>query len=500
MIGPGVNRASTSRLAGPRQIRLAATSLVGRRRSDVLFYALGLVLMLAMLPLLGNPLFAFGLVVLLVCGLIAWRTPAVPLGLCGIPPLVDALVGSNPLPSGGFTFLFSAWITVAVAFAVLRGSQPLALSSVLLGVAGLASFALLGLMLVRLGASPEQAFGSTKVQLYAADVLIIFVGSVFVGTRSSYLQTFLLVLLIVDGTGALLFVINLLTGTAQTVLGGRYSLAAGEYPIDMGRASADGLLVAIYMVLTTTQRSVRLGSVFAIPILAIALAAAGSRGPVMAFALGLVALLALTATNPRARQRLALVGAIFGLAVIVVPLVVPSSALARALSTIIGSASGLSSNGRSELWAQSLASFSHHLWLGLGTGGFGALRTGLSYPHNLLLEVATELGLVGLVLLLVILGAFVRALDRCRRLSSGQERITAALLISLLLTAFVNANFSSPIQGNGSVWLWGGVAVGMSARLTYRATSRRIATNHSTFDRDEPMNQRTIPTVTGPPA
>ena len=469
-----VRRAFTRSYVGPRPLGRSSVSLV-ERHGDVILYAGGLILLVAMLPLVSNPLFCFGIVAILICGLVAWHSPAVPLGLCGIPPLVDFLAGSDPLPSGGFTLLFSAWITLAVIFAMVRGRLSLAPWSVVLSVAGLASLALLGLMLLRLGASPDSAYGSVKVQLYAADVLIIFIGAVFVATDVRHLRLFLMVLLVVDATGALFFMYDLVAGTAQTVVGGRYSLGAAEYPIDMGRASADGLLLAIYAVLTTTKRLPRTLAVIAIPILAVALAAAGSRGPVVAFAFGLLALLGLTATNARARSRLTLVGAMFLVAIVVVPLVVPSSALARALSTIIGSASGLSSNGRSDLWAVALGSFSHHFVFGLGTGGFASLNTGLAYPHNLLLEMATELGIVGLALVVVVLASFIRALGRCHRLAVGADRTTIALVISLFLTALVNANFSDPIQGNGSVWLWGGIAIGMSARLTRQRDSRPLA-------------------------
>jgi O-antigen/teichoic acid export membrane protein/O-antigen ligase len=472
-IPPAVRQAFTRSDVGPRSLGPPSASLI-ERHGDQILYAGGLILLLAMLPLISNPLYCFGLVAILICGLVAWRSPAVPLGLCGLPPLVDFLVGSDPLPSGGFTLLFSAWIILAVVFALVRGRLSLAPWKVVLSVAGLASLALLGLMLIRLGVSPDSSYGSVKVQLYAADVLIIFIGAVFVATDVRHLHLFLMALLVVDATGALFFMYDLLAGTAQTVVGGRYSLGAAEYPIDMGRASADGLLLAIYAVLTATKRVPRTLAVIAIPILAVALAAAGSRGPVVAFAFGLLALLGLTATNPRARSRLTLVAAMFLVAIVVVPLVVPSSALARALSTIIGSASGLSSNGRSDLWAVALGSFSHHFWLGLGTGGFASLNTGLAYPHNLLLEMATELGIVGLVLVLMVLGSFIRALGRCHRLAVGTDRTTIALVISLFLTALVNANFSDPIQGNGSVWLWGGVAIGMSARLSRRRDSRTL--------------------------
>jgi O-antigen ligase len=236
----------------------------------------------------------------------------------------------------------------------------------------------------------------------------------------------------------------------------------------MGRASGEGLLLAIYVILNAPRRSIRIAAMAATPILAIALAGAGSRGPVVAFAFGLLTLLGLSATHRRSRRRLLVVAGVLLLAIVAVPLVVPSSSIARALSTIIGSASGLSSNGRSQLWAVALASFSHHLWLGLGTGGGATLVQGLLYPHNLLLEIATELGLIGLIALLIALGGFIQALGRCWRLTVGSERLVGVLLIAMFVTALVNAMFSDPIQGNRSVWLWGGIAVGMSARLAAR--------------------------------
>ncbi len=137
-----------------------------------------------MLPLLRSPLMSVALVAVLIGAVIAWRSPAVPLALAGVPPLVDAIAGSNPLPSGGFTLLFSAWITAGIAFAVVRSGHALAMRAMVFSVPVLASVTLLGLMLVRLGISPDQAYGSVKVQLYAADVLIVLAGAVLVGTRA----------------------------------------------------------------------------------------------------------------------------------------------------------------------------------------------------------------------------------------------------------------------------------------------------------------------------
>jgi hypothetical protein len=62
---------------------------------------------------------------------------------------------------------------------------------------------------------------------------------------------------------------------------------------------------------------------------------------------------------------------------------------------------------------------------------------------------------------------------RCWRLSTGSDRLVASMLIALFLTALVNACFSEAIQGNGEVWLWGGIAIGMHTRLTQPASPPR---------------------------
>ncbi len=448
---------------------LAAGRLIANRHPQLVLGAAAIAGTVVLLPALTSPLYPFGLVAILLGTWIAWKSVVIPLAVGAVPPLVDAIVGHDPLPSGGFTFIFSVWIVMAIGFAVLRGREGLAIRA-LLSVPILASCFLLGLMLMRVGTSPEEAYGSTKLQLFIADVLIFLFAAVFVGTRGVTLRKFFAVTLAITAAGALLFLFNLVAGAAHASVGGRFSLATQEYPIELGRDSADGLLVAVYAILAATSTRARMWALAVAPVLAVALIAAGSRGPVVAFVFGLLALVALSATSRRARRRLALV-AIAGIAAtIIVPLVVPGSALGRALSVIIGSASGLSSNGRSQLWSVAIASFSAHPLLGLGWGGFGSLvpGSGLVYPHNILLEVSTELGLVGAIALISILIGFIVGLARLWRSTVGADQLAAALLISLFLTALINACFSGAIQDNREIWLWGGLGLGMSARVAWQ--------------------------------
>jgi O-antigen ligase len=460
---------STTRL--PRAIPGGTT--FSRRHPHVAFAVIAAIGILVLAPLLTRPTYAVLVPVVALAAAAAWRSPAIPLALGGIPPLIDAVFGSDPLPKGGFTLLFSAWIAVAVAFVVLRGRHRVAVHA-LLSVPVLASFFLLGLMLIQLGISPDPAYGNTKVQLYVADVLIFFVGAIFVGSRRRDARLLLTAMLIVTAAGGLLFLFELVTGSAQQVINGRFSLAAQEYPIDLGRASADGLLLAIYFLVTGTRSWARAAVALITPVLLIAMVAAGSRGPVVAFAIGLIALLALSASNPRARRRLAFAGATLALAAIVLPLALPSSSIGRALSTIVGSASGVSSNGRSDLWSAAISAFAQHLPLGIGTGGFAAtsaaISAGVQYPHNLILEVASELGLVGLLALVAVLVGLAVRLARLYQSALGPDRLTSTVIIALFLTAVTNSFVSEPIQTNSGIWVWGGLAIGLSAQL---ATAHR---------------------------
>lgn len=405
---------------------------------------------------------------------LAWKSVAYPLALAGIPTIIEAIVGHNPLPKGGVTLLFAAWIGVAVMFAAARRTQTPA-TRALISVPVLLSLTLLGIMLLRLGPSPDEAYGSTKVQLFVADNLLFMIAAVFVGARRDELRLALSILLIVAACGAILLMFKLLSGGFQSRFDSRFSLSASEYPIYLGRESADGIVLAIYVVLAAARLWTRMAAVAVIPLLLVALIAAGSRGPVVAFVMGLIVLLGLVAASGRARRRLLLVGAGMLGAAIVVPLALPSSSIGRAVSTLLGSGGGLSSNGRSELWAQAYGAFAAHPLLGIGTGGFASLDPTLLYPHNLLLEMSVELGLVGTLLIVSVIVGFAARLFRVWRSTGGRDKVEAAALIALFVMIFVNALFSGAIQDNAELWIWGGMGVGMSSRLVARRRGDRPA-------------------------
>ena len=426
--------------------------------------------MLLLAPALTQPMIAIAIVVFVAALWLAWKDVAYPLALAGIPTLINAVVGTNPLPKGGATFLVGAWIGLAVLMSAMRGERSLAAGALWSAPVALAVL-LLGLMVFRLSASADEAYGSTKVQLYIADNLLFLVGAVFVGARRSSLRLFLGLTLVILSAGAVLLLGKLLGGGAQQQFSGRFAISAQQGAINLGRDSSNGALIAIAVILIANRLWVRMAAIAVLPVLLVSLLAAGSRGPVLAFVAGLIVLIALVAASGRARRQLAIVGAVLLAAAIIVPLVVPGSSIGRSLSTIVGSAGGLSSNGRSGLWALAFSTFGSHPLLGIGTGGFAALNPE-TFPHNLLLEMAVEVGIIGLVAVASMIVIMGRRLLLAWRHTTGTERLEVTLVFALFVSAIVNALFSGAIQDNTDVWLWGGLGLGIYAR--HRRALRRV--------------------------
>jgi O-antigen ligase len=422
---------------------------------------------------LTQPLIAIGLIIALAAVWLARQSVAFPLALAGIPTLITAILGSNPLPKGGATFLVGAWIALAIGLAVMRGTSDVTWR----GVASapvLLALLILAMMLLRLGSSPDETYGMTKVQLYVANNVLFLIGAVFVGADRRATRVFFVITLVVVAAGALLLLGKLVGGGAQQQYSGRFTLNAQQGAINLGRDSATGGLIAVALVLIAERMVVRLAALAVLPALLVALLAAGSRGPTIGFLLGLVTLVVLSATAGPARRRLVFVGVALIGAAFLIPLVVPGSAIGRALSAIVGSSSGLSSNGRSGIWAEALAAFGSHPLSGLGTGGFASIDPEM-YPHNLFLETAAELGVVGLLAVASMIWLMFGRLVILWRGLHGNDRLEVTLVISLLAAGLFNAMVSGAIQDNTDVWLWGGLGLGLFARYQTpaAATQRR---------------------------
>src|SRR5205823_13352457 len=232
----------------------------------------------------------------------------------------------------------------------------------------------------------------------------------------------------------------------QDALPGRFALEAASGPSSLARGAAAGLLLAIFLLLASAVAWKRALALAAIPVLGVAFIGAGSRGPVVGLVVGVVVLFALMLGDRRSRRRLVLLGVALIVSAVIVPQLVPGQNVSRSLSVLVGgnqdSGGADVSNGRVQLWHAAWQDLGNHPLKGIGTGSFDAIHPIEIYPHNLFLEAASELGLIGLVLIAGTIGLGFFHAGRSWRRSSGEDRQQAALVAAYLAASVVNAQFS----------------------------------------------------------
>lgn len=411
-------------------------------------------------PLFQRPELGIAVVLLVAIVYLAWKGVVYPLVLVGLVPVLVALLGSNPLPDGISAVLFAAWIMLAIVFALLR-KETLPFS-ILSAAPVVLSLGLGVLLLARLAASPASAYGNAKTQLFLAQNLVLLVAGIMVGRNRRHVDVFFALTLGVALASALVLLHTLLSGQAQEVLPGRFALSPEQNPIFLGRKSADGLIIAIYLTTAAVVLHRRMFALACLPALAAALLAAGSRGPVVGVLAGAVVLLMLLVRSSASRRRIPLVVLAAVLAAGAIATVVPGEATERSLSVLSEAGSGVSSNGRTQLWSDAFEEFAEHPLLGLGTGGFADVAPE-HYPHNVLLEVAAELGVAGLVLLFGVMAATLSRVGRAWRRAADDLRPAFAVVLALIGAALVNSLLSGDITVNNNLWLYAGIGVGMAS-------------------------------------
>lgn len=405
---------------------------------------------------------------------LAARSVAYPLALGLISSPVFAIIGYDPFPGGTVVDLVFAWTVLGIVLYLMRrhaANRGSLITATRAALPVLLSLVLVGVMIARLGASAASSYGGHKVQLFIVGGITMMIAAVIVGREAKDFDVFVLLTLVVSTLAAAVLFVELASGQATAAFTGRFTIA-GSDPITLGRQAGVGLLIGMYLVTSSRTLWIRMGALASLPLLAVGIVASGGRGPVVGVVLGLIALFAFLGRDPVSRRRipLTLVGALA--AAVLVSQFVPGQAVNRALSVLTGTGAGVSSNGRSALWSQALQTFSSHPLAGVGTGGFAAINPENLYPHNLIFEVASELGLIGLTVLLAILVTAILTMVANCRTAVDQDRARSALVLALFVAAVANALFSGDISANGDVWLTLGLGVGMAQTRLGSAAAR----------------------------
>src|SRR4029079_19297355 len=110
--------------------------------------------------------------------------------------------------------------------------------------------------------------------------------------------------------------------------------------------------------------------------------------------------------------------------------------------------------------------------LAASPAAFAAFQPIEKYPHNLVLETASELGVVGVLLLVAVVVSAFASLAWAWKARDERLRGQVSPAAALLVMALVNAGFSGDITANSRIWFFVGLATGIAWRVREDARER----------------------------
>ena len=370
---------------------------------------------------------------------------------------------------------------------------------------GVASFgALAAMTAVSYLYSPAPSYGWDKLTRFLVISGILFFAPLVLIRKTDDLRHFTLAMLIC----AILLSIKLLYGINDASLfdptGHLTSESREVTQIGAGQAVGFGLL---WLLFCTHYSLRRLSLLISVPLLCAALIASVARGPILFFVAVLVPFLclrgvraAVTATNVWLPV---LLGGLLAFAASLDWLQQQESAQAKFATkraeieeVLSGSSTPTYTAGRRlTLYRWALEMFAQKPLTGWGLGGWSyyALDRDIpAYPHNLVLEIAAEEGMMGLAALGTLFLTVFLALRRIWRSSPDLSFIAPVFAFSLLATMT-----SGDINVNRPLWLWCGVIFALAGIVRRRAheskTVEWLAFPTNTFGLDHlPLRDYTI--------
>ncbi len=243
---------------------------------------------------------------------------------------------------------------------------------------------------------------------------------------------------------------------------GRYSFGGQIFP---ARFLCDGAIILLLAPNYLTGRWRLLAPVIAVGVMIIAVGF-GARGPIAAFVVTVIVIAFLSAVQSRRLLVVWLAGAVMMGAVAAV-VQVPGAASQRLTALATNPSAAISQDPRYPLYRQAVILIGQHPLTGIGPGGFALWANALSphqqmlmFPHNLFLELGSELGVIPpLVVLAVVIAAFGQLLSRIRTWPQDRGSQLFVLAFALLLFNLLASQFSGDINDNRAFWLFLGVAL-----------------------------------------
>ncbi len=358
--------------------------------------------------------------------------------------LVAGGIKGNPLVRGvpvDLTLAAALLIVVAVGVKALQGQRLPALPPATALFVGLAAFLGVSVLWTR-----NETVGMSKAVTFETLTAIAFFAPFFLLRTRTALVRMMLALV---GAGLLVALTAVSTGQPSQPL-----VAAGGNEIELGLYSALGLVAAVGYLMLFGPPLLRLLWLVPAAILGSAILGAGSRGALSGAALALIFVAVSRALASSRGRGIALVAVAAAVAIFVAAPNIAGLAGAKYQNQLFSTNTQRVLGDRAYLYDQAQTLALNHPF-GVGAGGFDPNSDTL-YPHNIALELASEEGLLGVVLVAALVAAAWRARARFRTGPlSPEATLAGALLVFTLTEAFV----SFDLNENRLLWFSLGLAL-----------------------------------------
>lgn len=316
--------------------------------------------------------------------------------------------------------------------------------------------------------TPAHQFGQTKLLHFVVFESVVFFAPLILIYEEKDLEQLLIAFFLLGLALAIKEIYVFLHPTAKVL--------AGEQ--DITHIGASQLIGMSLLIFFYAQPFRRFPKILAVPVLGIGVVACAARGPLLSMLVVMVVYsFAVRKSTGFANYKQILLG-------ISIVMIVTSGALmwierypaAQAkiaekkleLEAFAGGASnpGGTMEERLDFYRSAISAFHKEPFSGLGLAGWSAYYYGFEkadYPHNIVLEVAAEQGVIGLTVFFAFLGAVWMASRRI-----WKQRPEHAFAIPLFVYSFLVCMFSGDLNVR-ALWFWSGTIFAIS-RMCFTRT------------------------------
>ena len=315
-------------------------------------------------------------------------------------------------------------------------------------------------LFIRLSGTPSPFYGIWKAKAYLLFNLLGMTGIILFSGEPSSQRRIILAAAILGIVTCAVSIHPILTSNLKWERFMGYS-----NPIWLARSIGAYILAIIFIIITTKYRSLKLCLLIIVVGLLYIMLNTGSRGPVFAFCITLAFIpFFLPVKSLMTKISIFLFLIILGISLFIT---LPSIAQER-YSILLqrgGYMEDIDSSVRIDLYNIAFNLFqSNPIW-GIGTGGYSRFASHYDfrlYPHNIFLEIGSELGLVGLILFLIfVIMNIVKLKKLTVPYTSGIYKSNIFLSWAALLFIFgcANALVSGDIASNSMIWFSSGALI-----------------------------------------